>query len=215
MTALAPATVAALAAGAGIPPGSVPTAVAIAWAESGLDPAAIGDRDLSERGEMSVGLWQINYRPSRDKGNAIRDPQANLDPAHNAAAMAAISGGGRNWAPWTTYTTGAYRAYMARATLAAGAPDPNPPTPQSISADQADTTGLHIPNPLAPVQGAADLVRTLLHILTTIGTRDFWIRAGKMVVGTAAIIAGLNLVSHDLWGAAGDTVATVAKIATR
>ena len=71
------------------------------------------------------------------------------------------------------------------------------------------------PNPLVPVQGAADLVRTLLHILTTIGTRDFWIRAGKMVVGTAAIIAGLNLVSHDLWGAAGDTVATVAKIATR
>jgi hypothetical protein len=59
-------------------------AVAVALAESRGNPRGMGDVDLSTPGEKSVGLWQINYRPGRDDGSPIRDPQGNLDPLTNA-----------------------------------------------------------------------------------------------------------------------------------
>lgn len=89
------------------------TIVAIAAAESGktvggkfvMFAGAKGDIDLSESGEVSVGLTQINFRPSRDKGNAVRDPVANLDPATNLRNAYTISRGGSNFTPWSTFTT--------------------------------------------------------------------------------------------------------------
>jgi hypothetical protein len=89
---------------AGLAPSAASIATAIALAESSGRSDARSDVDLTEPGEVSVGLWQINYRPSRDRGNALRDPQKNLDPAHNAKAMASLSRSGRSWQPWTTYT---------------------------------------------------------------------------------------------------------------
>lgn len=99
-------------------------AIAVSYAESThdgyvFDAHAVGDVDLTEPGEMSVGLWQINYRPSRDgrypKTSSTRDPVANLDPQKNARHAYAISSGGSNFGPWTTYTNGAYRAHMTSA----------------------------------------------------------------------------------------------------
>lgn len=85
------------------------TAVAIAMAESNGNPKDIGDINLSEPGEKSVGAWQINYRPSRDvvagKTNPVRDPTKNLDLLNNAKAAYIISGGGTNFRPWSTYTS--------------------------------------------------------------------------------------------------------------
>jgi hypothetical protein len=106
---------------AGFTGASLITAVAIAKAESGWRPDAVGDKNLTEPGEESVGLWQINFRPRRDQPGSLRDPGLNLEPLHNAVAAYVISGRGSNFGPWSTYTNGAYRAYLAAAAEAVAA----------------------------------------------------------------------------------------------
>lgn len=99
------------------------TAVAVALAESRGNPKGIGDTNLKggERGEQSTGLWQIHFRPSRDAGSSIRDPQANTDPHQNARNAFQIwqDGGWRHWSvhPESSgYTpNNSYTNYLARA----------------------------------------------------------------------------------------------------
>lgn len=80
------------------------TAVAVALAESGGNPQAVGDQGTS------YGLWQIHL-PAHP---GITAAQAQ-DPTQGAAAAFAISKGGTNWSPWSTYTNGAYTSYLDRA----------------------------------------------------------------------------------------------------
>lgn len=128
MTALTTVQVADYARAAGFTGTSLVTAVAIAHAESGFRPEAVGDVNLTEPGEQSTGLWQINWRPSRDSPGGMRDPTKNLDPAFNARAAWAISGLGRSFRPWSTFTSGAYKQFLAEAQAAADAPPvPEPP----------------------------------------------------------------------------------------
>ena len=79
-------------------------AAAIAMAESGGNPMAVGDNGTS------FGLWQIHV-PSHPEYDAI----SLGDPLTNALAAKAISKGGTDWSPWTTFRTGAYRKYMGGA----------------------------------------------------------------------------------------------------
>jgi hypothetical protein len=96
------------------------TAVAVALAESGGRPRAVGDVGLEDRTwGPSVGLWQIrSLRADHDTGRQ-RDARANLDPEVNARHAYQISDGGRKWQPWSTYTNGSYRTYLRRARVAA------------------------------------------------------------------------------------------------
>ena len=91
---------------------NLPIAVAIAHAESGFNSAAIGDVNLTEPGEKSVGLWQINYRPSRDAGVDYRNPSLTPEPLFNARSAYIISSNGTRFTPWSTFTSGAYLQYM-------------------------------------------------------------------------------------------------------
>jgi hypothetical protein len=92
---------------AGVSDSMLPTAVAVAMAESGGNPASHCLNCVPGVREDSRGLWQINV---------IAHPEwsgANLyDPATNAQAMMAVSGGGVNWRPWSTFKNGAYRAFL-------------------------------------------------------------------------------------------------------
>jgi len=75
-------------------------AAAVAMAESGGNPLAIGDNGTS------FGLWQIHtpVHPEYTAG-------AMLDPQSNALAAFAISSHGTNWKPWTTFNNGAYKQF--------------------------------------------------------------------------------------------------------
>jgi len=92
-----------LAASVGFPQGTIATAAAVAMAESGGDPNAVGDPTFGG----SYGLWQINA-PSHPQ----YDTQRLLDPTYNAEAALAISNGGTNWKPWSTFNSDAYQAYV-------------------------------------------------------------------------------------------------------
>lgn len=93
---------------------SAVVATAIAWAESDLDPQAIGDVSLEdEKWGPSCGLWQIRSLHADTGIGRPRDRDRLLDPVFNAAAMATISKGGTDWTPWSMFKNGRYREYLA------------------------------------------------------------------------------------------------------
>lgn len=105
--------VAGVARQAGFPESEIPTAVAVAHAESGFNPRAHN----AVPPDNSYGLWQINMLgslgPGRRKAFGISSNDALFDPATNARAAHKIwEGGGKSWRPWTTYTHGTYKAYI-------------------------------------------------------------------------------------------------------
>jgi hypothetical protein len=79
---------------AGFTPYQAVTWTAIAMAESGGRTGALNDK-----GEHSVGLWQINVRADASRASKWGDLSS---PEGNARAAYAISLQGRDMRPWTT-----------------------------------------------------------------------------------------------------------------
>lgn len=104
----------------GVPDDQVPTAVAIALAESGGKGAAVGGPNSD--GSYDLGYWQINNKAH--KALFLQYPDW-WESAANARMMAAVSGGGRNWKPWTTYSSGRYKEFLPDATAGAENPADN------------------------------------------------------------------------------------------
>jgi hypothetical protein len=95
----------AVAARAGFSGQGLDIAVAVALAESGGYPGAVGDKNAGG----SYGLWQVNVRWHPEYKDT---PDALLDPDANAAAAFKISKGGTDWSAWSTYTGKQYLAHM-------------------------------------------------------------------------------------------------------
>ena len=97
---------------AGFTPHQAVTWTAIAMAESGGRTGA-----LNNKGEYSVGLWQINVRADSSRATKWGDLSS---PEGNARAAYAISLQGRDMRPWTTthdrnQDSGAdYRTYLGK-----------------------------------------------------------------------------------------------------
>lgn len=97
----------------GGPPGAAQIASAIAMAESGGKSDAVNDDPAT--GDLSVGLWQINYfgdlGPQR---TAEYGPLSWLKDHLDAQVFAAIniSSDATDWTPWSTYNDGAYLTWM-------------------------------------------------------------------------------------------------------
>jgi|SRR5215831_13947112 len=105
--------IAAYASAAGFAGSDLITSVAVALAESGGDPSAMGDNN------QSYGLWQI-YAPKHPEFGpnfmALLDPQAN---AH--AAFSVYSAAGSTFQPWTVYSVnGRYAQFMPQVEAALG-----------------------------------------------------------------------------------------------
>lgn len=82
-------------------------AVAVAGAESSLDPAA---EHHNTDGSTDLGLWQIN---------SVHQIAGDLtDPAVNATSAFGISKQGTDFAAWVAYRSGAYRTWLPLAQLA-------------------------------------------------------------------------------------------------
>ena len=124
---LSPAQIAQYAAAAGFAGNDLLTAVDIALAESGGNPAAYNPETAAAggtpQGQGSYGLWQIYLKMHPEFAGAnLADPQTNANAAYS---IYAIAGG---FSPWSTYTSGEYGMYESPAVQAAvaayGAPAP-------------------------------------------------------------------------------------------
>ncbi|HVK36752.1 MAG TPA: hypothetical protein VM428_13950, partial [Microlunatus sp.] len=97
---------------AGFTPHQAVTWTAIAMAESGGRTGALNDK-----GEYSVGLWQINVRADASRATKWGDLSS---PEGNARAAYAISLQGRDMRPWTTThdrnqdSRADYRTYLGK-----------------------------------------------------------------------------------------------------
>ncbi len=102
--------------GAGCSPSGAQTAAAIAMAESSGNPGARNPVPPDD----SYGLWQINMLgklgPARRSQFGLTSNADLYQADVNARAMAAVSGGCKNWSPWTTYTSGAYKKFLQQLT---------------------------------------------------------------------------------------------------
>lgn len=102
----------ALAVSAGFPADTARTMTAIAQAESGLDPNAVGDTTItSAKWGPSIGLWQIRSL-NADRGTGRpRDASRLTDPAFNARAALSVYRE-QGLSAWSVYTSGKYRQYL-------------------------------------------------------------------------------------------------------
>lgn len=176
-------------------------AVAIAYAESGGNPRAHNNRPPDD----SYGLWQINMLgnlgPARRKQFGISSNAELFDPATNAKAMVAISGGGKNWRPWTTYGGIRYLGFLPAANAAAAgmiglAPGVDAATGAVDKATEPIREGV-----AAVVKGGEWL-----------SDRNNWFRIGKVAVGAALIMIGLGKVAAPITGSV-TSVVPVGKVA--
>ena len=99
------------------------TAAAIAQAESSGNARAYNPETAAmggtPAGQGSYGLWQI-YRKQHPEFNGWDL----YDPATNARAMFAVSGGCSSWGAWSTYNNRAYRNFLPASGSVPGGGDP-------------------------------------------------------------------------------------------
>jgi len=113
----------ALAQLAGFSGDDLPTAVAVALAESSGNPQAYNPERAAgaPEGQGSFGLWQIYLHAHPEfRGQNLFDPQTNA-----AAAYAIYAAAGHSFRPWSTFTAGAYLAHLddVNAALASNSAD--------------------------------------------------------------------------------------------
>jgi hypothetical protein len=141
-------------------------AIAIALAESGGNPEAVGGPNSN--GTRDWGLWQINdiHNPTeRQKHSA----------AANWLYAWRIAGLGTNWRPWATFNSGKYRDHMDAARSAWGAA-----TPKTIGAEIA---------PGEPLEGKTiTKLEGPLAFLNPLLDQNVWFRVGMAVGGVVLIL---------------------------
>lgn len=168
MPTLSASQIAGYAKNAGVPPGQVAIATAIALAESGGQTDATSP--TNSNGTRDMGLWQINsVHTNLLSGHDV------YDPAQNAAMMFTLSKGGTNWNAWSVYKNGAYMKHLGNA--------------QAVT---PDTTVTPIQN--QSVQTDFSAVQKFAQVITDPHT---WVRIG-MILGGAIMLYIAAKQSMDL-----------------
>jgi hypothetical protein len=204
---------------------SAVTATAIAFAESGGDPANIGDVSLETATYgPSVGLMQVRSLKSETGTSKSRDANKLTDPMFNMKAAYSISLGGTNWLPWTTYTTTdpkrSYKQYLAQAQGARLASDPIITQKLAMKKDWATIVFEAGINSVVPGAGGAvtagagaladaintsvasplDAAKSGLALLSKagawMGNSHNWGRVALVVAGSAGVLAGLTMLAR-------------------
>lgn len=204
-------TLAALAFAVGIPNDQIPTAVAIALAESSGDRTAYNGVGP----DRSYGLWQINMKgslgPDRRTKLGLNANEDLFSLVPNAQAMALISGKGKSWDAWSTFKNGAYTNYLARATLATNSYLSDRSAKETTdyqnrgAAGELDPGaaiglgGLPINIPGNPLNGAADIVGSVASgavsgvtsvagFLGKLSDPKLWVRIGIGAIGAVLLV---------------------------
>jgi len=84
------------------------TAVAIAKAESRLNPDVVGDENLvwdDGRNGMSCGIFQIRVFPNRPACEKLLDEDFNIEYARELYERS-------GWLPWSTFKSGQYKNFL-------------------------------------------------------------------------------------------------------
>lgn len=93
---------------------SLKTAFAVALAESGGRPGAVGDEHLAnKKWGNSYGIFQIrSLKDWRAYNDPYRDATRLRDPRYNIQSAWVKSKKGTNWRPWEAYNSGAFTKFL-------------------------------------------------------------------------------------------------------
>jgi len=107
---------------AGFSPPQATVMTAIAGAESGYDPANLGDVRLEDSTwGPSFGLFQVRTSKAQTGTGGDRDiTRLASSDLEQARAAYEISGHGTNFTPWSVYNSGRYQTFLPAAQQAAG-----------------------------------------------------------------------------------------------
>lgn len=148
MSRVTPAQAYRLLRAAGLGRAAATTLTAIAGAESGYNPDAIGDVSLQDgTWGPSVGIWQVRTLKAQTGTGGVRDIAAlRGNPQAQARAAAAIwrSSGPR---AWSAYTNGSYRRFSGAAGAAAKSKHVRAPRPRSTSGAGAGAAAAAVATP--------------------------------------------------------------------
>lgn len=190
----------ALAQGAGFSTSQARIMAAVALAESGGNPAAVGDQSLADSTwGPSIGYWQIRSLRAHTGTGKERDATRLTDPAFNARS-ARIIFGQQGYRAWTVYRTGAYGRHLPLVDQAlgtklegdggaiGGVPDPFDLPGVDNLGDVAGKAG-------AGVLGGLDAIGSFFGAL---GQRGTWVRVLQVVGGTGLVVGGLAFLGTDI-----------------
>lgn len=174
MATVSGATLVALAQQAGFGADSK-TAAAVALAESGGDPNAIGHNATSQ----DFGLWQINDRAHPE---LFTKYTWNSPTDNSKMAYIAYHERGNTFAAWSAYNNGRYKAFLGQVGgVASATPTPGTATPAPASADAVKAQ-------LAP----------LTNLATALTNPGMWARIFYFIGGTFLLFLGLHgLLKHS------------------
>ncbi len=85
------------------------TAVAVAKAESRLNPEVVGDKHLAwgdGKNGMSCGIFQIRVFPKRPDCKELLDEDFNIEYARQLYKNS-------GWSPWSTFKSGRYKKFLS------------------------------------------------------------------------------------------------------
>lgn len=77
-------------------------ATAVAYAESGLRPDAVGDTTTAY---ASYGVFQIRALPGRPAPDKLKDYRYNIKYAYDMWCS-------QNWYPWSAWLNGSFKNYL-------------------------------------------------------------------------------------------------------
>jgi hypothetical protein len=165
--------------GAGFSGAALTIIVAIAQAESSLDPNA---QFTNTDGSLDRGILQINNRWHPEVSDAC---------AYNVACAFQqgfkISNQGSNFSPWATFKSGAYTQYTGSAGKAVSTNTGNP-----ISAVEPSTG-----NPISDAIGAITApIAALNGAITTLTSPTTWVRVGLFLGALVLVIIGFAIVAN-------------------
>lgn len=208
--ALTMAQVYAYARQAGFDPASAVIMTAVSMAESGLNPADVGDLDkVDGTWGPSVGLTQIRTRKADTGTGRDRDILwLTGNPVNQLVAAYHISGSGKDFSPWTVYNSGAYQGFMQQAIgAAAGAGRGSNPIPgANVVGDTTAAAGAGgvTTQPVSLTGDVAAAAKDIGILLVLVGL------GVALVVGGAVHATGTGgVIKNVTWGA----VKTAAKTA--
>ncbi len=166
----------------------LPTAAAIAFAESSGNPSAT---NKNSNGSTDYGLWQIN-----SVHGALLKQGEWSNPADNAKmAYKVYSDAGNSFKPWVTYKTGAYLKYMAQATASVAGSGAEALTGSDLLNDAAqsatDATGT-VDSAISTADKLVDIYNMAYGAITS---KNYWIRMAMFVAGGSMVTIGLLRIS--------------------
>lgn len=105
--------------GAGFTGDGLVVQTAVCMSESGSDPRAHGDREITdETWWHAIGLCQVRSVKRQKGTGGPRDQDRLEDPAFNADSAWRISAGGTDFSHWSDFKNGNYRKYLRAAEAA-------------------------------------------------------------------------------------------------